>query len=210
MLKILKPKYICTRPFSWLEVGASGQCHLCCPSWLNKPVGNIRNQTVEEVWNGKAAQEIRESMHDGSFRFCNDNCPFKRTKSNPIRERSNVPPEYRFVVNEKLTKLPYGPITINTAYDPTCNLSCPSCRKELIVAKGKAKESIIAIHEKLIPCMKQAITLNVTGSGDAFGSPLFRNFLRSINLKEYPNLVSIYIQTNGQKKCGTACLISTH
>jgi len=38
-----------------------GEVYLCCPSWLNTSVGNLAYQSVDEIWNGPIAQDIRRS-----------------------------------------------------------------------------------------------------------------------------------------------------
>jgi hypothetical protein len=77
-------RWFCAKPFTWFEVsrGAEeGETFLCCPAWLGKPVGNLLRESVEEVWNGAAAQEIRRSILDGSFEYCNGaRCPHFRAR----------------------------------------------------------------------------------------------------------------------------------
>jgi len=78
------------------------------------------------------------------------------------------------VIREGLTVLPYGPREVNCAHDRACNLSCPSCRTELII-KTSRREEILSIRRKLDnEALADAETLYITGSGDPFGSPLFR------------------------------------
>ena len=66
----------CRQPWSFVEVHQNGDIWNCCPSWITKPIGNILEQSWEEVWNGKVAQEYRQSMLDSSFKNCIEtNCP---------------------------------------------------------------------------------------------------------------------------------------
>jgi hypothetical protein len=70
------PKYqlqgkICATPFTRIDV-LEGASHLCCSSWLNTSVGDLSTAADwQEVWNSETAQAIRESIHDGSYRYCN-------------------------------------------------------------------------------------------------------------------------------------------
>ena len=66
----------CRQPWSFVEVHSDGKVWNCCPSWITKPMGNILEQSWEEVWNGKIAQEYRQSMIDSTFKNCIEtNCP---------------------------------------------------------------------------------------------------------------------------------------
>ena len=52
----------CRQPWSFVEVHSDGKVWNCCPSWITKPMGNILEQSWEEVWNGKIAQEYRDEL----------------------------------------------------------------------------------------------------------------------------------------------------
>src|SRR5574337_685764 len=109
--------------------------YMCCPSWLNTSIGNLRYQSAEQVWNSKEAQEIRRSILDGSFKYCDHSkCPFLQTIIKPVERVEDVTDEdLRMVIEKKLTILPYGPREINCSYDKSCNLSCPTCRTMPII-----------------------------------------------------------------------------
>lgn len=74
------PKYqlkgkICTTPFEQIDVLETSS-HLCCASWLQTSAGDLSATSWQTVWNSEAAQAIRASIHDGSYRFCNKGaCP---------------------------------------------------------------------------------------------------------------------------------------
>jgi len=193
----------CDRPFRWLEVSGvrlRGEAHLCCPSWLDLPVGDLSRQSVEEVWNGETAQRIRRSILDGSFRHCDAaRCPFLASRIDPVRRRSEIEDaELRLVLEQGLTRLPWGPQEINCAFDRSCNLSCPSCRTDLIVEK-EASPDIRAIGERLrTEALPGARVLYVTGSGDPFGSPFFRSWLQDMTEADVYGLDRIHLHTNAQ------------
>ena len=67
-------KYICTVPFQALEI-VENRNYMCCSSWLKKELP--RNVPLSELWNSQEAIDIRESVSDGSYRFCDKvQCPF--------------------------------------------------------------------------------------------------------------------------------------
>lgn len=61
----------CERPFQHVYIMPNGDVRCC--SWTTKKIGNLLENTLEEIWNSPAAEEIRESVRDGSFRFCRKN-----------------------------------------------------------------------------------------------------------------------------------------
>lgn len=196
-----KPRLFCSRPFQYLEVTTypeRGTGFLCCTSWLpKKPIGNLSKTSFDEMWNSQQAQEIRESILDGSFKFCTSECPFLKTEMGPVQKTEDVTDErMKRVIDEKLTKLPFGPKLVNAAFDMSCNLSCPSCRHHKIIERDSADE-ILAIQKKfeedIFPGAELAF---ITGSGDPFGSPFFLSWLRSGRLAKYPDL-KLHLHTNG-------------
>jgi MoaA/NifB/PqqE/SkfB family radical SAM enzyme len=199
-----KPRLFCANPFKWFEVTGwyepKGDVFLCCPTWLETPIGNLQQQSVEEIWNGPTAQEIRRSILDGSFRHCNESrCPFLQTVSGPVQRIEDVEdPDLRLVIEQGLTALPYGPREINCSYDKSCNLSCPSCRIQVIV-ESRQKTEILRIQQKIHDeALADAHLLYITGSGDPFGSPFFRKWLRTLRREDMPNLKTIRLHTNAQ------------
>jgi MoaA/NifB/PqqE/SkfB family radical SAM enzyme len=197
-------KLFCSKPFQWLEVTGwtppKGDVYLCCPAWLDTPIGNLQKQSVEEVWNGDAAQAIRESIHDGSFSYCSKTrCPYLKSRSGPVQTAASVSdPNLRKAIDERLVVLPWGPQEINSAFDKSCNLSCPSCRTERIIEIDQA-DPIRVIRTKLErEALPEARYLYITGSGDAFGSPFFNEWLRTMQFDKTPKLEHIHLHTNAQ------------
>jgi hypothetical protein len=209
-----RERLFCSKPFTWFEVSrgvppgsaqdeefrpaVEGETFLCCPNWLNKPVGNLLRSSVEELWNGRAAADIRRSILDGSFEYCSrSQCPYLQTQSGPVQPVAEVAdPLMRRVIDEQLTMLPWGPLEINASYDRSCNLSCPSCRTHVIMEHDRHDE-IMEVQRKLNDeALKQARLLYITGSGDPFGSPFFRSWLQTMKRADMPALETIHLHTN--------------
>src|SRR5690606_11128713 len=98
----------------------------------------------------------------------------------PVKKLGEVEVQkIREAIVNKTTHLPFGPLGINCSYDRSCNLSCPSCRETVIVQTDK-EEQILEIQNKLRnQALKDICFLNITGSGDPFGSPYFRKWLQT-------------------------------
>ena len=60
----------CRQPWAFTEIHGNGLVYNCCPGWVKKPLGNILEQSWEEIWNGKIAKEYRQSMIDSTFKHC--------------------------------------------------------------------------------------------------------------------------------------------
>ena len=200
--KNLEGKF-CSRPFDFLEAQdlGDGKVFVCCPTWLNVPVGKLSHQSVQEAFNSETNQEIRKSIFDGSFKYCNHKlCPMIQNESLPlINEVTN--PHLKAII-EKKQIIDLTPTEYNLCYDQSCNLSCPSCRAtKIYITEGPAYERKNIIQQKIINEVfgephARYCKVNITGSGDPFGSKIFRELLFSIDGSKYPN-VHISLQTNG-------------
>ena len=188
----------CSRPFEAVETRVNGDVNTCCKGWMPAPIGNIHKATAEEIWNSPAAQEVRRSVLDGDFRYCSRVfCPKITTRSLPRRAEVRNP-EYKEIIRRHQTRLERGPRRVLLSHDRSCNLSCPSCRTTLIVAKKREQMRLSRlVDDVLLPMLKDARSVKITGSGDPFGSNHFRHLLQRLDQREFPWL-KLEIQTNGQ------------
>lgn len=200
-MKINLDDYICSVPFTSLEIH-NNVCFVCCPSWLPNKV-ELSKIDLKDVYNSEPIIDIRKSMLDGSFRYCDKKlCPWlsklietgNLEKSSPIFSKYNIPSEIYDSINENQNVVPTN-IVMN--FDRTCNYKCPSCRVDLIVENRegikRVEKTIKEIDEYF---SKNVKTIYLTGSGDPFVSVGFRNYLRNFNPSKYPNLQRIHLHTN--------------
>jgi hypothetical protein len=189
---------ICPQPFIQFDV-LERSSHLCCASFLNTSVGNLMSKPWEEVWNSETAQAIRESIHDGSYRYCNKGtCPqIHMNNLVPAAELAARSDTWREILATAQTALPHGPESVNLAYDRTCNLSCPSCRTERFAADEPLRARFDRLQERsILPLLKSAKTVFITGSGDPFASKNFRRLMEQLTPEDYPEL-RFQVMTNG-------------
>jgi MoaA/NifB/PqqE/SkfB family radical SAM enzyme len=184
----LKGRY-CAMPFSNFDTMPNGDVFMCCGDWLPVPIGNIHESTAEEIWNSPVANEIRASIVDGSFRYCNRlSCMHIINRDLP--PAVTKPPPINGTVNP--------PSRIVLSHDNSCNLSCPSCRSELILAKKEHQDRLNGLLDAVfLPLLRSAKAVRISGSGDPFASHHYRTLLKSINRKEFPNL-NVDLHTNAQ------------
>jgi len=193
----------CPAPFQQVDLEESGTCYSCCSAWLPTPMGNVRHAKLDTLWNGPIMQKIRESIYNGSFRYCrHERCPFIQNGELPSLESAEAHPVYGAAVRERKTTLETLPSVINMVNDRSCNLHCPSCRPERIqVTGGREFERMAAIQDRFLSAWlsrpnEQDFTVSITGSGDPFASRVYRELLYGLKGSDYPNM-SIALQTNG-------------
>lgn len=178
-----------------------GNVHVCCMSLVSKPVGNYLEQSMEEIWNSKTAQDIRHSILDGSYKYCNHQlCPL--IQSDTLTNVSDLNEQWSEVVANKQVVVSSLPQRYLLCFDRSCNLSCPSCRTHKIVhGQGKEFDKATYLTEKLIEDLfskphNNVVKLMITGSGDPFASKVYRRLIESINGADFPNL-QLDLFTNG-------------
>ena len=194
--------HFCPKPFTTLETTHQGLAYVCCPIWLPTPIGRL-DADPDETWSGPTAQKLRDSISDGSYRYCS------RVHCSIISNRALLPRESQ-EAQEILkafatpgTKIP-PPRHVVLSHDKSCNLSCPSCRAAVVMLDKARQEKLDALIERVIvPLLRGAESVNITGSGDPFGSNHFRNLIKRItnaqnpSAREFPYL-KIDLHTNGQ------------
>lgn len=210
--EILK-KFVCTRPFQYLDFQQTSQW-VCCPSWCPTNISNSSNlvlnlkRNVETNWFSETAQDIRASVMDGSYRHCDKAvCPSLNKLINAQEVSENFIPvesvKKILGINslEDLSSFRALPEEIVFGFDRSCNLKCPSCRIDLVANDStdsidyKMKLHMIhLIESKLAGSLKK---IYITGSGDPFYSKIYRDYLMNFDINKYPNLEYIILITNG-------------
>jgi len=178
--------YVCLNPFNYLEIHQE-KVYCCCPSWLKLPVGDVEN--LSDIWHGENLKKIQESVLDGSYLYCNKElCP--RLSELYYNNISTYFMEKKYFISANYND---GPEMLNLSFDRTCNLSCPSCRDQV-----ESYELDNNIMDNISNSFgNSVIKIGITGSGDAFASKIFRNFLINFDYEKFPKTSSIHLQTNG-------------
>ena len=189
----------CYKISRYLEIHSTGDVSICCFSWLPKFCGNIITDSIEDIINNSQRLEMISDMSVGKFTHCNDHCPY-------INEILN----YKITPNSTIVPLQEldfykesNPIRINFSYDLSCNLQCPSCRNSLILHKLEENQQIVNINDKVEKLIDhfldkgEKVSINITGSGDAFASPTYWNYLKRLSTKNLNNNLTIKLMTNG-------------
>lgn len=189
-------KRFCPHPFDRALISVPGDVYTCCSAWTNFPIGNIFKDSLERIWNSQKAQSIRESIFDGTFRYCDKNkCP--RMVSGLLEKDFNDD-YFQEIIHEKKVFLERGPRLISLNYDYSCNLSCKSCRNNVKMLDKERRQKLIKFQNDLIESdfMKNVKRVTVSGSGEVFASSLYMDLFKRINQREFPG-IKIVLRTNG-------------
>ena len=182
----LKGKF-CYHPFNTITVDGYGDVYVCiCQAWLPISVGKIYEfNSLREMVTNPRAREIQASILDGSYKYCDhNNCGL--IHNNSLSNR----------VDHKTDTVNW----INFALDSSCNLTCPSCRRDFtFLSNGPDFDKRMALSDhmvKLIEKHDHPLKFTLSGDGDPFASLIYRNMLNKLNLKGKKGF-EIEIVTNG-------------
>lgn len=177
----------CKIPFDTLQIDNDGDVQLCdCQSHMPYTVGNIFKNSLKEIWNNHEADQVRQSVADGDFTYCNWAC--SALYNLPGRPFS-------------LPQIRNFPKTIKLDLDLSCNLKCASCRENVIIEKNSDKiqkqiELFEEIKQWVLDNPTNPLTIMPMTSGEIFASHSGLKFLQS--LIDYPHQnLKLHITSNG-------------
>lgn len=185
----MKNDFICSAPFKYSEITNDGQ-FLCCPGWL--PVNVKDSDNFKENFYNKKSKEIRESILDGSYKFCKENlCPHLSSHKKGNKTSSFIHKSDDIFKNPKLNWLTFG-------FDLSCNLGCPSCRSEFINFVGEQRIQMDKILDNVVEQLGSELTgLSICGGAEPFFSKTMMRFMREFDASKFPKLKKIHLHTNG-------------
>lgn len=188
----------CSLPWSYAEVHPDGRVYMCCPRYSGlRAIGNVFKSTPEEIWNSRMAERIRRGILEASFSHCSHReCPELVGRSLERRADAERGAEMGPLIRAGATRLAKGPATVKLCHDESCNLSCPSCRRETMVA-GRARQAKLdrMLNAFVLPFLKDTRLLILSGDGDPFASKHYRDVLEA-TAEALPAL-KIGIHSNG-------------
>lgn len=159
---------VCIQPFTAIEVTRNGDVYTCCPPFINNySIGNIyESENIEDLWFSQKAEVLRKKILNNDYSLCN----LELCRQIKLASDENY--------NEKFRCLPRY---ITLAYDKECNLQCITCRDK----KYKNTLEEIEIYDKkidtiLVPLLKEAKILALSGSGEALFSAHSRQLIKKV------------------------------
>ncbi len=145
-------------------------------------LGNLRDNTMSEVYNSEAAKRFRQTLIEGTYDYCNEeNCPYM---ANNILESQLV----------EIEKIPEYPEIVSLAYDRRCNYHCTCCisrcdDKMDPVVQEKVEREIRAA----LPYVK---TFSANGLGEFFVSDSMMELVSEWKPEEI-EVAKFELETNG-------------
>ncbi len=184
---------ICAEPFEKIETDYDGSVYFCCAHHSSSKttpensfsLGNIFENSFEEIWNSNKAIEIRTKILNNDYSLCT-NCVRKQNPTVFFKEKSS----------DLKPVLEKYPIEVRLSHDEECNVNCIFCRERIQRnSEDKVKKYDELIDSLFIPLLKDAQFINPNISGDVFASKHSRKLVKSI-ADRYPN-IKFEILTNG-------------
>jgi hypothetical protein len=188
--------FVCEMPFKRFDIVETGEINLCCGHWLPRAIGTVDDADLEVTLNSGTAQAIRRSMIDGTYKYCN-HLECVQMSQDAITRRDKVQDP------QVLRAMASGDFRVDRvdnmlfAYDRSCNLACPSCRRERIIEKPSENEAKARTMEvKLKPLISRLRHLEINVAGELFVSKPSRQILAMISPESCPDL-TVDLISNG-------------
>ncbi|KPA14079.1 radical SAM protein, partial [Candidatus Magnetomorum sp. HK-1] len=196
---------LCPNPFISLEINRIGKVSVCCPERMNdgyKYFGNIINHSLNEIWNSKQLQNLRQIMYDGQYDIsCKPFCPQLLAL-----QKGKIPPWYshlcekdthtEILKNKTILSSTYKSISV--ASDGSCNLNCIMCRHEKKVQPDEFEKKInLILYDQILLNISEIRFLELTGNGDPFYSSEVNILLKRLRTVDTQHLTIRFI-TNAQ------------
>ena len=173
----------CDLPSKYLVVDWCGNCFVCsCEAYLPITVGNITDFThLSDIWNSSMARWLQTDIDQKKFTHCAvDRCG--------VLDRKQT-------VKDHIGGAGYC-ISINI--DESCNLQCPSCRRDTIMwtqgAEYDKKSAQVNHLIQLLEQFDQPAHIIMSGNGDPLASNIMRPFFHQWRPK---HMHTIRLFTNG-------------
>jgi MoaA/NifB/PqqE/SkfB family radical SAM enzyme len=192
--------HFCPIPFDEMMTDSEGYAWTCCPSFLPVPIGKIHESSWDDIWSSNVARTLRESVLDGSFKYCSrTQCPHILSGSLPRRDEVTDPRHRRIIDTGDFADA--TPRKFYFCHDATCNLACPQCRTEMYKIKPEKAAQLERLLTTLVdPILDHAgtnsCTILLSGNGDPFSSEHYLEILRRLDPDKHKG-VTLHLVTNG-------------
>jgi radical SAM protein with 4Fe4S-binding SPASM domain len=193
----------CHMPWQQMVIDSTGNVAPCC-YWgaydnTNPPIGNLNENTIEQIWNNDRFQRLRQGMAAGDLELagcarcyavqqgmalgleydpaCEDERGIETQYTKNIKVLKREIAEGRTVISAKPTIVSYTP-------SHRCNIRCTHCYQESTrtseIVRDRAAEEVVS----LAPYLSRIIA----GGGEPFLLPIWNEFLAKFDLTKNPYL----------------------
>ncbi|GJQ57461.1 MAG: radical SAM protein [Candidatus Scalindua sp. AMX11] len=192
----------CLVPFMRLEFQKFGNVSACCTAFTKvKSVGNMKSQTIEQIWNGKKLRRFRKQLLLGqTCKVCMPNCGYLKIGPIFLKDICTDTPEGESLYNDVShgrVKLNSHPLRFNLANFTVCNLTCVMCQSRAVEAQNNSiPEHVTKTLKNLSNYFDKKITLYLSGNGEVLARKDTRELLQNFDSKKNSK-VDFQIITNG-------------
>jgi radical SAM protein with 4Fe4S-binding SPASM domain len=199
----------CHIPWQQMVIDSTGYVAPCC-YWsaidnTNDAIGNINEQSLDEIWNGEGFQKLRAGMARGDLKAAGcANCYAVKqgmglafeydsdceNEIAPNGERSNGTPyaENIRILKQEIaagaTVLQAKPTIVSFTPSHRCNIRCTHCYQEstrtVEIGRARADQEVMELAPYLVRL--------VAGGGEPFLLPIWNKFLNNFDLLQNPYL----------------------
>lgn len=118
--KNISPDSFCVMPFANITLEPTGEVGICRHKGTEFTFGNLREKTIDEIWQSEAMQSWRREMVEGKPQTCARELVEQRCNLCPELNKLLPHADIANVVSPKILRL-----TAN--FNGKCNLQCPMC-----------------------------------------------------------------------------------
>ncbi len=116
--------FYCAAPWRGLHINPRGDVKTCCAGDPNM-LGNLNEQSIEQILHGPVMQEIRQSIRQGKpHEYCYNCVQAERYGRSERDWHNNVSSEFDCTTAKDTEHVP---TLIDVRWNTTCNLSCNYC-----------------------------------------------------------------------------------
>lgn len=160
--------FTCNAPWKNVIIDTDSNCFICrCDGWLPIPVGQVQDfDSMDDVINSPVAKELQQDISDKKFTHCAvDTCGITSGDLN------------------------WETMWLQISLDESCNLACPSCRRDIItLSQGPEFDKKSMDMEKILQWMEryeEPLHVTLSSNGDPLASriirPLVKNYIPKDN-----------------------------
>ena len=117
--------FYCAAPWRGLHINPRGDVKTCCAGDPNM-LGNLHDQTIEQVLHGPVMQEIRATLRQGRAHdtYCKNCVQAEQYGRSERAWHNQANPGFQVDLHSDLD---HSPVLIDIRWNTTCNLSCNYC-----------------------------------------------------------------------------------
>lgn len=196
MLDIVRNQFaFCSYPFTRFKVTCEGYVTMCCFQ-ERKCLGNLLDHTLEEIWFGPLAEEIRKETLNGELHStcsATGSCPYHRR----FERAQQGFLQHRYPTMFEID-LPAQHCNIGGETPTEKNPACLMCERNWKFPEEFYEEDHLKeICEKLKPYVKNLTGLHVQGVAEPFWKDRIFEILEWLNVEPYKEKIAISTTTNG-------------